>query len=468
MAKTNGLTRAGWFAALAFASLSAMAQTPQPAQSPQTPGAPAAAETKPPETKPPEPKAIELDRQKAQFQGVQDTLAQTEAQRKKIEAEIESLQNDRAKLTAAAIDARGKIDEAEAQLAASATRLETLAGSENAIRKSLDGRREVLASVLAVLQRMGRKPPPALLTQPEDVLRAIRASMLLGAVLPQLRAETEALASDLQDLVSLRAAIAQENARQAEEAQARRDERARLDALIAARQQAIGQAQDALAAERKRAQALAGQAASLKELIARMEGELAGARAAAEKARLAEEARARQGEKAAEEARQKFADAKKRDPARLTPAIAFAQARGLLSLPANGTVIKAYGAASEFGGAEKGLSLATRPQAIVSSPCDGYIAFSGPWRSYGQLLIVNAGGGYYVVMAGMARVDVSVGQFVLAGEPVGSMGDGAAQTAASAAIAATQPVLYVEFRKDGTAIDPGPWWTKPDNMRVRG
>jgi septal ring factor EnvC (AmiA/AmiB activator) len=199
-----------------------------------------------------------------------------------------------------------------------------------------------------------------------------------------------------------------------------------------------------------------------------MEGELAGARAAAEKARLAEEARARQGEKAAEEARQKFADAKKRDPARLTPAIAFGQARGLLSLPATGTVIKAYGAASAFGGAEKGLSLATRPQAIVSSPCDGYIAFSGPWRSYGQLLIVNAGGGYYVVMAGMARVDVSVGQFVLAGEPVGSMGDGAAQTAAAAAIAATQPVLYVEFRKDGTAIDPGPWWTKPDNMRVRG
>ncbi len=280
------------------------------------------------DTRAADPRAADIDRQKAQFQGVQETLAHTEAQRKKIEAEIESIQNDRAKLTAASIDARGKIEEAEAQLAASAARLETLAGSENAIRKSLDGRRDVLASVLAVLQRMGRKPPPALLTQPEDVLRAIRASMMLGAVLPQLRAETEALASDLQDLVSLRAAIAQESARQAAEAQARRDERARLDALIAARQQAIGQAQEALAAERKRAQALAGQAANLKELIARMEGELAGARAAAEKARLAEEARARQGEKAAEEARQKFADAQKRDPARLTPAIAFAPGQG--------------------------------------------------------------------------------------------------------------------------------------------
>jgi septal ring factor EnvC (AmiA/AmiB activator) len=413
-------------------------------------------------------KAADLDRQKAEYQGVQDTLAQSAAQRKKIEAEIESIRNDRAKLTAASIDAREKVEAAESQLAAVEERLATLGNSESAIRKSLDGRRDVLAAVLAVLQRMGRKPPPALLTRPEDVLRAIRASMMLGAVLPQLRAETEALASDLQDLVSLRDAIARERARQGEEAEARRNERARLDALIAARQGAIGQAEEALAAERKRADALGGKAASLKDLIGRMEGELAGARAAAEKARAAEEARARQSEKEAEEARARFADAQKRDPARLAPAIAFAQAKGLLSLPANGTVIKYYGAPSAFGGAEKGLSLATRPQAIVSSPCDGYIAFSGPWRSYGQLLIVNAGSGYYVVLAGMARVDVAVGEFVLAGEPVGSMGDGTAKTAASVAIAASQPVLYVEFRKDGTAIDPGPWWVRPENMRVRG
>ncbi|MBB4197791.1 hypothetical protein CCR94_11795 [Rhodoblastus sphagnicola] len=466
----RGRTTRGWLVAVAFASLPAAAQTAAPqTAAPKTPVAAA------PESKAADPKAADLDRQKAEFKGVRDTLAQSEAQRKKIEAEIDSIQNDRAKLTAASMDARLKVEEAETRMAATAARLETLAGSETAIRKSLDGRRDVLASVLAVLQRMGRKPPPALLAQPEDVLRAIRASMMLGAVLPQLRAETEALASDLQDLVSLRGAIAGERVKQAAEAEARRNERSRLDALIAARQKAIGQAQEALAAERKRAEALAGQAASLQDLIARMEGELAGARAAAEKAQAAEAARARQTEKEVEEARNKFADAQKRDPARLTPAIAFAQARGLLSLPAGGTVIKYYGAPSAFGGAEKGLSLATRPQAIVSSPCDGYIAFSGPWRSYGQLLIVNAGGGYYVVLAGMARVDVSVGQFVLAGEPVGSMGDGAALSAASVAIAAAQPVLYVEFRKDGAAIDPGPWWAKgssgsstPENMRVRG
>ncbi len=422
----------------------------------------------PPPAQAEDKKAVDLDAQRMQFQGVQDTLAQSEAQRKKIEEEIASFQNDRAALTKALLDAKQKIDAAENKAAEAQNRLDTLTGSEAAIRRSLDSRRGVLSEVLAALQRMGRKPPPALLAQPEDVLRAIRASMMLGAVLPQLRNETEALANDLQDLVNLRRSIADEREKLATESATRRNESARLEALIAERQKSIGEAQEALAAERARAEKLSHQAASLKDLMARMESELESAKKAAEMARKADEERGKLSAEAAEEAKSRFASAALRDPARLAPAIAFADAKGMLSLPANGNVIKYFGATSEFGGVEKGLSLATRPRAIVSSPSDGYIAFCGPWRSYGQLLIVNAGGGYYVVLAGLQHIDVAVGQFVLAGEPVGAMGDGTAKTAAAVAIGATQPVLYVEFRKDGAAIDPGPWWTKPEIQRVRG
>jgi septal ring factor EnvC (AmiA/AmiB activator) len=429
---------------------------------------PAGAQNPSPPAPPIDKKAADLDAQRQNYQGVQDTLAQSEEQRKKIEAEIASFQNDRAALTKALLDAKQNIDEAETRAAEAQSRLETLTGSEAAIRRSLDSRRDVLIEVLAALQRMGRKPPPALMVQPEDVLRAIRASMMLGAVLPQLRAETEALANDLQDLVSLRASIATERASLAARLEMRRSERARLEALIGERQKSIGEAEQALSSERARARTLASQSATLKDLLARMENELESARKAADLARRAEADRAKLSAEAAAAAKARFASAPLRDPARLAPAIAFADARGMLALPASGKVIKYFGAPSEFGGVEKGLSVATRPKAIVSAPSDGYIAFSGPWRSYGQLLIVNAGGGYYVVLAGMDRIDVAVGQFVIAGEPVGSMGDGTAKTAAAVAIGATQPILYVEFRKDGTAIDPGPWWTKPDNLKVRG
>ena len=164
----------------------------------------------------------------------------------------------------------------------------------------------------------------------------------------------------------------------------------------------------------------------------------------------------------------KAAAAGARDPARLAPAVAFADTKGQLTLPVAGRMMKSFGAADGYGGQERGLSLATLPGAVVTAPADGWVSFSGPYRSYGQLLIMTMGDGYYVVLAGLARADVVPGQFVLTGEPLGAMGDGSVKTAAAIALGAGEPVLYVEFRKDGAAIDPAPWWAKAELQKVRG
>jgi len=105
-----------------------------------------------------------------------------------------------------------------------------------------------------------------------------------------------------------------------------------------------------------------------------------------------------------------------------------------------------------------GDMVATQSGAIVTAPADGNVLYAGPFRSYGQLLILNAGDGYHVVLAGMSRISVASGQSVLAGEPVGAMGEArVASTSASKNVNAT-PELYVEFRKDGKPVDPTPWW----------
>jgi septal ring factor EnvC (AmiA/AmiB activator) len=158
----------------------------------------------------------------------------------------------------------------------------------------------------------------------------------------------------------------------------------------------------------------------------------------------------------------------KDDLNRVKPAVAFVDAKGTLALPAAGQLMKVYGDSDGFGGAEKGVSIATPPKATVATPIDGWVIYAGPYRTYGQLLILNAGGGYYLVMAGMERTNVSVGQFVLAGEAVGSMGDATERTAAAAAIGAVEPVLYIELRKNETPIDPGPWWAKTNNEKAHG
>lgn len=407
---------------------------------------------------------LDLEGRKLQLRGVEDTMSTSAEQRRKLESEIGALQADRSRLNAALLEGASRVAAIEERMEALEARLDSLSGREETIVKSLESRRAVIGEILVVLQRMGRRPPPALLAQPEDILEAMRGAMTIGSVLPDMRAEMQRLQKDLGELVKLRESVKVEKASLAHEKDELQAQRARLSALIDARQASIKEARSALDAEAERARVLAAQATSLKDLIARMEREVDAARRAAEAARRAEEQEAARSQ----EQRAKALAAPFKDSARLAPSVSFARLKGRLPMPAVGAIVKRYGAPDGFGGTEKGVSIAARENGVVTAPCDGWVAFAGPYRSYGQLLIINAGGGYYVVLAGMSRINVNVGQFVLAGEPVASMGDGAARTAAAIAIGAKQPILYVEFRKDGTSIDSSPWWAKPDTRKVGG
>ena len=96
------------------------------------------------------------------------------------------------------------------------------------------------------------------------------------------------------------------------------------------------------------------------------------------------------------------------------------------------------------------------------------MVYAGPFRNYGQLLILNAGGGYHVLLAGMDRISVDLGQFVVTGEPVAEMGEAGARLRPLFRLVPGRPVLYVEFRKDGTPVDPSPWWATNEGEKVRG
>ena len=103
----------------------------------------------------------------------------------------------------------------------------------------------------------------------------------------------------------------------------------------------------------------------------------------------------------------------------------------------------------------------------MTAPADGWVSFSGAYRSFGHVLIINAGGGYHLVLSGVERTTVEPGQFVLQGEPVATMGE-TAVGALALEPGKSKPVLLVEIRKDGVPIDPGPWWAKADGEKVRG
>ncbi|WP_441520573.1 murein hydrolase activator EnvC family protein [Bradyrhizobium sp. 2TAF24] len=382
----------------------------------------------------------------------------SEELQQKLKADIAAIGQDRGKLNQQLIDIAARVRSIEGRMADTETRLRPLDEREQRVRASLESRRSEIVEVLAALQRAGRRAPPALLVRPEDALQSLRTAMLLGAVVPEMRARADALVTDLGELVGLRKSIRDERDQLAADRDKLTTDQARLAALIDERQKQQSTAERDMEAERQRALALSRQVESLQDLIARMEQDLKTAAKAAAAA-------SQQGAPPTVNGKPNFAALK--DPGRLSPAIAFASAKGLLSFPVNGTKIRDFGGSDGAGGLEKGISLAAKPGAQVTTPCDGWVVYSGPFRSYGQLLILNAGGGYHVLIAGMERISVNIGQFVLTGEPVATMGT-TSQVASILATASSQPVLYVEFRKDGTPIDPGPWWAASEGEKVRG
>jgi septal ring factor EnvC (AmiA/AmiB activator) len=376
----------------------------------------------------------------------------------KLAADIAAIGQDRSKLNQQLIDIAAQVRGVETRIGDAEARLRPLDSREQQIRGSLDSRRSEIVEVLAALQRAGRRTPPALLVRPEDALQSLRTAMLLGSVVPELRARAEKLAGDLGELIGLRKTIATERDQLAADRDKLKDDQIRLAALVDERQRKQSSIEKDMEAEGARAITLSRQVDTLQGLIAKMEQDLKSAAKAAAAANL-------KGTPAALNGKPNLAALK--DPARLSPAIAFASAKGSFALPVNGVKIREFGGSDGAGGAEKGISLASRPGAQVTTPCDGWVVYAGPFRSYGQLLILNAGGGYHVLIAGMERISVNIGQFVLTGEPVATMGT-TSQVASILAANASQPVLYVEFRKDGAPIDPGPWWTANEGEKVRG
>lgn len=408
-----------------------------------------------------EQKREEKRARESELKAIEERLAGSAEARAKLEAEIAGIRADRTKLNQALLDTTARTQGAEGRIAGLEQRLSLLQTSETAIRRSLESRRGLIGEVLAALQRIGRRPPPAVLVRPEDILEAVRASMLLGAVVPDLRQEITILGTDLAELVRLRERIADERKAIAAEMEGLAGERQRLASLIEARRVRETSAAQDIEAQRATGSELATQAKTLRDLVERIEKDISSATRAAEAARRALEAET-------QEQRQRMAQLAFRDPARLAPKAAFQELRGMLPLPVAGSQLRGFGSSDEVGAPTRGISLSTRPNAVVSSPSDGWVVYAGPFRSFGQLLILNAGNGYYVLLAGMQRIDVSLNQFVLAGEPVAVMGETAEAAATNVGAGTGEPVLYIEFRKDGVSIDPTPWWTKSQSEKVRG
>jgi septal ring factor EnvC (AmiA/AmiB activator) len=316
------------------------------------------------------------------------------------------------------------------------------------------------------MQVLARHPPEMLLAAPGSPVDTVRSAILLQAALPRVQVAVAQLRVELERLAVLRDDVIQQAARVEESRMALVEQHRRLETLV--RRKASLQERTESESQRlaQRVQAMAATAQDLRQLLERLEQERLRREA---EARARQQEIQRQAQLQAQRLAQQEAQRRVEQPGTAAPAApnqqtaslpppapppagsskpsGLAQPRGQLAYPASGRVVTRYGEADGNGTTQRGLTLETRIGAQVIATYDGTVAFAGPFRGYGQLLIIEHGEGYHSLLAGLGRIDVQVGQSVVAGEPVGLM----------APLPGQVPKLYVEFRRNGQPVNPVPW-----------
>ncbi len=398
-------------------------------------------------------------------------LEAIQSKKKGVNKQVKQLDRERARLNKLLIDYAKRIQKSETNLTDLESKLTKLHNKEDKLRQSMLKRRVAIAEMLGLLQRMARNPPPVMATHRDDSLKMVRSAMLMSDILPKLKTQADTLKGELTNLVSLKTTITKQSEQLRIQNAEMESDQLRVKELLQEKNSRILSHNQELQEFEQRAKSHSKSVANLGDLIAKVDLEMKRKTelGAYEKQLIVDEklAKEKYGKKAAVEL---TPDQKKNafiDPGRIKPALPFGKAKHTLSLPVRGKQLRRFGDKDKYGSSSKGISIQTRHNAQITSPSDGWIAYAGKFRSYGQLLIINAGGGYHILLAGLDRIDVKTSQFVLAGEPIGVMKepDGTAEAKEAGTSgkkgkkSSSQPVLYVEFRKDGRPIDPNPWWS---------
>ncbi|RDD61110.1 peptidase M23 [Ferruginivarius sediminum] len=368
-------------------------------------------------------------------------------------------------LKAESVSVARRTQDLEADLSAVEETLASLQAEETAKQKELRDRRAQMTETLAALQRIAVQPPEALAVAPGSPMEVVRGAMMLRVAVPAIEGRAARLRGDLEELAKLRRDIEEQRETMRATAAKLAEERRHLSTLLDRKKELRARTAAQSEAAARRADKLAEEAADMRELLAhlRRQAEIRAEALAARTPKPPEKPAAPSESQGGASTAGTAATPDTSQVARLNrpPDIrAFPGNKASLRMPARGRVVTRYGERVRRAGGpteSRGIAIATRPAAQVVAPYDGQVVYAGPFKGYGRILIIEHGQRYHSLLAGLERIDAIVGQWVLAGEPVGVMGGSQGQN----------PELYVELRRTGQPINPLPWLAQTGD-KVRG
>jgi murein hydrolase activator len=317
-------------------------------------------------------------------------------------------------------------------------------------RQSLNGQKKQLGSLIAALQRIALHPPVALIALPASPADTIRSALLLRGTVPEIETRAQVLRDDINALSAIRAAITAARQKIQTEQRDLTGERRTLATLIAKKLKLAKTTSVAQQNLGKRAQTLGNKAKDLKDLVTRLAANQR-KKARAQALKKKQSWAANKASRPVPAPNRKIVTSSPKDRITNTQA-ATTQIANLprfprRGLPVAGRIAVTFGGKDYNGQKSRGISIRTRPNATVIAPRSGKVVFAGPFRGLGNLLIIEYGRQYHLLLGKLARIDVPVGEKVLAGEPVGII----------PSTELTDTILYLELRRNGRPINPLPW-----------
>lgn len=344
-------------------------------------------------------------------------LEDSRERKEDIIAERTRLTNELQELQTELVTTAREVRKNEAALNASEEKLDILHEQLQQKNNSLVVQRSTLESLLRVALRLSQTPPEAMVMMPGNSTEIIKASRAMKMTARQVREDIHSIQDQITELGELEQKISAKHIEITQKQLMLDDKRSELQTQVAQRknlQQALLRNEQA---ESKKITALTKQAESLQALIDQIE-------------------------QAEREAKIKRTDRKEK-------LRSIAGTKGKLTLPTSGKLVQSYGDKKAGADTNKGLVFEARAQAQVVAPFDGEVVYAGNFLRYGNMVILRHQGDFHSLLAGLDKIDTSVGEFLLEGEPIGAMGKERGTNR-----------LYYELRKNSQPIDPSPWLKK--------
>lgn len=296
-----------------------------------------------------------------------------------------------------------------------------LGQEKKAIDTRLNKERASIAKLAMAMQRLSRMPPQAMLARPGAPLKTAQTAMLIRDILPAIKNKTDALKADLSRLDDIDRQSHAKKDRIEKTLVSLQKEETKLTQLVASREKHYRATNRNLVAKQQDIARISLQAKSLGDLVIRLNAHEA-------------------------EERTRGSRPPKKTPKRnKTNKLVAIPRAGHPQLPMPGRILIAYNEPDAFGAPSKGLTIEGRPRALVVAPMGGIVRFTGYFKNYGTMVIIEHENKYHSLIAGFEKVDTLVGQNVAAGEPLGKLHK---QKNGKA------PKLYYELRKNSKPVNP--------------